>query len=162
MHYLRQGPELGRGRVGREVTTIDYKHTGGSSGVSGVDKRILLLPTSALHKTLLSNRMLTVLGQYCHTSDFHLRELGRTRRKKPSCSVTAHFLHLCFQSESQCYCTDFGSVLLSCSPKQKQNLLTVCSLPLNNWALSLQTKPGFLYPQLPCGWILGHLKVCSL
>lgn len=38
MHYLRQGPELGRGRVGREVTTIDHKHIGGSS-VSGVDKR---------------------------------------------------------------------------------------------------------------------------
>lgn len=51
MHNLRQGLELGRGRVGREIITADHKHTSGSSGVSGMDKR----GTTATHKCSAQN-----------------------------------------------------------------------------------------------------------
>lgn len=60
---------------------------------------VLLPPTSALHKTLLSNRRLTVLGQDFYTLNFHLRELARTRRKG---------------ALIQCHCSFLTSVFSRC------------------------------------------------
>lgn len=51
MHNLRQGSELGRGRVGREIIATDHKQTSGSTAVSGVNKR----KTTATHKHSAQN-----------------------------------------------------------------------------------------------------------